>query len=187
MSFISRFAKLIWDELYTVYIPDQLTLNPEYIRLFGTHVTQDKRMDKVLETNFTMVKIPIVQILTYFDQGVEIQIPVREDMIRMHKHIELYLGEWREYMRVSVHGNTDAKTHKDLIIALEKLSKQIYEKASSYEVLDNLFLNKRVKFGLLNPLQEHQEKSKTVTKPDYQGIGKLISKKTPSDSNGRFN
>lgn len=185
-TFNSMHAPKIWDNLYTVYIPEQVTLDPEHIRRFGTYITQNKQVDEMLKSNLTMVKIPIATILSYFDQGIEIQIPSREDMIIIHKHIELYLGEWKEYIRTSIHGNIDAQNHKDLITALEKLSKYIYEKAKPREVIDNLFLNKKVNFGLLNPIIKAEEERKVIEKPDYVGIGKLTKKKTSGDSGGRF-
>ena len=151
-TFVSEHAPKIWNNLYTVYIPEQITLDPEHIRRFGTYITQNKQVDKMLETNMTLVKIPISKVLEYFDMGIEVQIPSREDMITMHKHIELYLAEWKEYIRVSVHGHMDAQNHKDLISTLEKLSKHIYEKAKPKEVIDNLFISKKVNFGLLNPI-----------------------------------
>lgn len=189
-TFASEHAPKIWNNLYTVYVPEQLTLDPEYIRRFGTHVTQNKQVDKMLETNLTMVKIPIIQILDYFDRGIEVQIPSREDMIQIHKHIELYLAEWKEYIRVSVHGHMDAQNHKELITCLEKLSKYIYAKAQPKEVIDNLFLHKKVNLGLLNPILQAEEERKVVEKPDYQGISNLVKnkRKAPNggDSGGRF-
>lgn len=189
-TFISEHAPKIWNNLYTVYIPEQITLDPEHIRRFGTYITQNKQVDKMLETNMTLVKIPISKILSYFDMGIEVQIPSREDMIMMHKHIELYLAEWKEYIRVSVHGQMDAQNNKDLITTLEKLSKHIYEKAKPKEVIDNLFISKKVNFGLLNPILRAEEERKVVEKPDYVGIGKLVNKKRSpgngSDSGGRF-
>lgn len=189
-TFISEHAPKIWNNLYTVYIPEQITLDPEHIRRFGTYITQNKQVDKMLENNMTLVKIPVSKILEYFDMGIEVQIPSRDDMIMMHKHIELYLAEWKEYIRVSVHGHMDAQNHKDLITTLEKLSKHIYEKAKPKEVIDNLFISKRVNLGLLNPILRAEEERKVVEKPDYVGIGRLVNKKRSpgngSDSGGRF-
>lgn len=178
MTFPSKYATKIWDTLYTVYIPDQLTLNKDYIRKFGVHITQNKQIDEMLKTNFVLVKIPIIKILEYFLEGIEIQIPSREDMIQMHKDIENYLTEWKEYLRISIHGNIDAEKHKELILSLEKLSKYIYEKAKPSELLENLFLKKNNMFGIVTPLQMKDEASKPVTKPDYSGISNLIKKKT---------
>lgn len=188
MVFPSKYATHIWDTLYTVYIPDQLTLNKDYIRRFGVYITQNKQIDEMLKTNFVMVKIPIIKILEYFLDGIEIQIPSREDMIQIHKHIEAYLSEWREHIRTSVHGNIDAQNHKDLILSLEKLSKYIYEKAQPKEVLDNLFLRKENKIGIMNPMQQHMEMNKPIQKPDYQGIAMLIKRKnhTNENSGNRF-
>lgn len=135
----------------------------------------------MLATNFTMVKISVAAILSYFLEGIEVRIPSREDMVQMHKDMELYLGEWREYLRVSI--NVQVDEHKDLIIGLEKLSKYIYEKCKSKEVIDSLFLPK--KFGLTNPLQEIEQRTKPVEKPSYEGIASLVRSKT-SKPVGRF-
>jgi len=45
MSFPSQYATQIWNTLYTVDIPDELTLNRDYIRKFGTYSTGDKKKD----------------------------------------------------------------------------------------------------------------------------------------------
>ena len=174
MSFPSRHQHLIWDKLYTVLIPDQLTLDPSYIRRFGTHVSGNKDVDKMLQSNFTTVMIPISRILEYFELGMEVQIPSREDMIQMHKDIELYLQEWRDHMHFQL--NLSVKDHKDLILALEKLSKHVYNKARPNEVIDRLIVHKTI--GLVNPLQRATESQRPVEKPDYQGIGALIRNKT---------
>lgn len=186
MTFPSQYATKIWDSLYTVYIPEQLTLDKQYVRRFGVHITQNKQVDEMLKTNVILVKIPIIKILEYYLEGIEVQIPSREDMIQMHKDMELYLAEWREYLRTSIHGSMDAQNHKDLILSLEKLSKYIYEKARPTEVIDNLFINKKVNLGLMNPIQQHIEINKPIEKPDYNGISGLIKRKPKGDSNGRF-
>lgn len=188
-TFCSVHAQKIWDNLYTVYIPDLVTQDAEYLKRFGHHVSQYKPVDEMLKTNLILVKIPIIKILEYYVEGIEIQIPSREDMITMHKHLELYLEEWREYIRNSVHGQVDAELHKDLILSLEKLSKYVYEKAKPRELLENLFLANKTRpgIGLVNPLVRAEQEQRVVDKPDYNSIKQLIKKKNNnSDSGGRF-
>lgn len=172
-AFPSQYATLIWDKLYTVLIPDQLTLSPGYIKTYGTYHTSNKEVDKMMSTNFTQVMIPIAKILEYFEDGVEIQIPSRKDLISIHKDIELYLQEWREHIKLSI--NSDINQHKKFILSLEKLSLNIYNKAKPSEVIDNLLLSKKV--GLLNPLETIEQVNKQSNeKPDYQGLKHLIKK-----------
>ena len=102
MAFASRYADLIWDRLYTVLIPDHLTQDPEYLRRFGTYATQNREVDQMVTTNCITVMIPIIKIVEYFDKGIEVQIPSREDMLQMHRDIELYLGEWEEQLRRNI-------------------------------------------------------------------------------------
>lgn len=182
MSFPSLHAPKIWNRLYTVLIPDHLTLNAEYVRRFGTHSTGNKRYDHMVSTNFTTVKIPIASILAYFEDGAEIQIPSREDMLQMHKDIELYLQEWKDHIKYDI--NSSLQEHKKMILSLEKLSKTLYEKARGRELVNTLFSKKDI--GLvLNPLQRHLEATKPVEKPDYEGISKLVRSKNHKPL-GRF-
>lgn len=181
MSFNSLYAARIWQKLYTVLIPTMLTTSPEESRIFGTRSSGDRKVDEMMATNFTTVMIPVIRILEYFVQGLEIQIPSREDMITIHKDIELYLGEWRDHIKFDI--NLSLTQHKDLILDLERLSKYIYNKTKYSECLDNLFLNKKSGF-LVNPLQRAEEERKPVQKADYEGISKLV--KTKTTPKGRF-
>lgn len=182
MSFPSQYAKLIWDKLYTVLIPDNLTQQPEYIKRFGVRSTGNKKFDSILSNSFTTVMIPIIQILDYFEEGYEIQIPSREDMIQIHKDIEAYLLEWKEHLKYDI--NLSVNQNKQLILSLEKLSKNLYNKAKPREVIDQLFMPKKI--GLLvNPLQRVEEERKPISKPDYEGISKLVKSKT-NKPQGRF-
>ena len=181
MSFPSIYAKLIWDKLYTVIVPDQVTIPADYLRRFGTHVTGNKKFDQTLSNSTTTVMIPVSKILEYYEDGIEIQIPSRQDMIQMHKDIELYLQEWRDHLKYDVNASVDK--NKPLILGLEKLSKDLYNKAKPREVLENLFAKKNI--GVVNPLQRATELTKPIEKPDYQGIGQLVKSKTNKPL-GRF-
>jgi hypothetical protein len=183
MAFPSQHASKIWNKLYTVLIPDQVTLNVGYVKKFGTHVTGNKVVDDMLSKNQTQVMIPVATMLEYFEDGIEIQIPSRDDMIAMHKDMEAYLAEWRDHIKYDI--NTDLLQHKVFILSLEKLSKHIYEKAKPRELVDNLF--KKQTFGLLNPLAQIAEDKREVHKPDYEGISKLVrTKAAPNKPTGRF-
>lgn len=179
MPFHSQYQHLIWESLYIVGVPDQLTMNPDYIKKFGVATTGDKNIDKMLSTNYTTVMIPISKILEYFVNGIEVQIYKREDMIQIHKDIELYLQEWREHLRYDINLHV-SDYQKNLILSIEKLSKHIYNKASPREVIDNLFLEKKI--GLVNPLKQAEAVKAELVKPDYTGLSNLVKKRVT----GRF-
>lgn len=181
MSFPSKYASLLWDSIYQVEIPDVLSLDPEYIKIFGVHVTGDKDIDGNIHKTFTTVMISPIKMLEYFDRGLEIRIPNREDMIKIHKDIELYLGEWRDHLKYDI--NLSVSEHKDLITNLEKMSKTIYGKAKNKEVIDNLFVKKQI--GLVNPLTRIKEERNPTAKPDYEGIASLVRSKVNKPL-GRF-
>ena len=173
MAFYSEHAPRIWDDLYTAMVPDQVTLNTEYLRVFGTYSSGHKEVDRMMESSTTTVKIPIIKMVEYFDLGVYVQIPRRESMLTIHRNIELYLGEWRHHLEHAIH--TSLVQHKDLILSLEKFSRMIYGKAYPQEVVSNPVLG--ASMGLLSPMAVSQLESTPLHKPDYSPIAGLIRKK----------
>lgn len=172
MSFYSEHADRIWEDLYTVCIPDAITMNPDYVKKFGVGLSGHEKHDRDFLNHYVTVKIPIIEIMQYFEEGIIVQVPSRDDMILIHKNIDLYLTEWANYLSVAI--NTDDK-HKDLIDGLDRLSKLIYAKAAPSEVIDNLFINR--KFGLVNPLQQSMQHQPEMIKPDYNSITDMLKKK----------
>lgn len=175
MSFPSQYATQIWNTLYTVDIPDELTLNRDYIRKFGTYSTGDKKLDQILSNRFTTVKIPIITIMEYFLSGMEIRIKSRQDLNSIYKSIQGYLQEWRDYIKYNL--NTDEGQYKELLISLDKLGKYIYDKLSGDEVVERIFIKKPI--GIQNPLDRlNKGNSGPVEKPDYEGITNIVKGKT---------
>ena len=130
---------------------------------------------------FTTVMVAPIQMIDYFERGLEIRIHNREDMIKIHKDIELYLDEWREHIKYDI--NLNIEEHKALILSLEKFSKTIHSKAKNVEIIDNLFNKKKI--GLVNPLEVISERTSPSARPDYEGISKLVRSKTNKPL-GRF-
>lgn len=183
MAFLSQYAHLIWERLYTVDIPDTLTLNPDYIRKFGVLVSGDKKIDEALSNLYVTVKIPIIRILEYYLNGIDVRIKRREDLIEIHKNIELYLEEWRAHLTHDV--NIDYNEYKDLLNGLEKLSKHIYNKLNTRELISDLFSYKNI--GIVNRIKEVEEQTKEIKKPNYEGISSLIKRHSQAKKkNNRF-
>ena len=70
MAFYSEHAPRIWDDLYTVMIPDHVTLDPTHLRVFGTYSSGNKDVYKMMANNLTTVKIPIIKMVEYYDNGI---------------------------------------------------------------------------------------------------------------------
>lgn len=174
MAFYSVQAPRIWEDLYTAMIPDQVTQNASYVRVFGTYSSGNKQVDKMMENNLTTVKIPIIRMVEYYSNGIHVEIPKRESMLEIHRAIEMYLQEWRQHIDHAI--NSDVHKHKDLVLALEAFSKKIYSKAMPKEVVSDAM--SVANLGLINPLMQMQLDKQPVSKPDYDGIGRLIRAKT---------
>lgn len=178
MSFHSVHSDRIWEDLYAVYAPDFVTMNREYIRKFGVPSSGYEPVDRMMATNLSYVKIPIIKILEYYENGMEVQIPSRDDMIAIHKHIENYLSEWRDHIRYDI--NLNKHQHKALLLSLERLSRRIFEKAHPSEVMDKPLTAEL--FGLANTIKTDQ--SQELVKPEYNSISELF--RSPTAARGRF-
>lgn len=172
MPFKSKYDNLIWERLYTARIPNIPTMDTDYIKTRGIHVTNDRNIDKMIKTDKVTVMIPIAKILEYYTEGIEIEILSREDLLSIHKSIELYLDEWKQHLTYDI--NLDKNQYKELLVSLEKLSKDIYERAKPSEVLSSYTFKSN--FGMVNSLQK-LNKEQNIDKPDYQGISEYFKNK----------
>lgn len=174
MAFYSKYATLLWDKLYRVSIPDQLTLTSSYLKTRGVYISGRRETDSTAMTQFTSVMIPVIKILEYYEDGIEVRIESRDDMLQMYKDITAYLQEWRNHIRNDI--NLDVEENVKLLKALDSLSSYIHDKAKPRELINTNTV--RSKFGLMSPLDQLEEKNKTVEKSNYEGISKLIRSKT---------
>ena len=182
--FASEYADRIWNEKYTVRIPDYVTLSDDYIRVWGTPTHENPKYANMMSTNYTTVMLSIIKITHYFIEGYNVLIPSRDDMLKMHRTIEGYLNEWKEYTRNSINQKTDE--YKPMLADLERVSKYIYAKATSEEVFADTIKSKP-RIGLQNPLMKLRESqiSTIPDKPEYEGLS-ILFKKKPTQSTGRW-
>lgn len=168
MAFHSDFAPKIWEDLYNAYVPDFVTMDREYIRRFGVPSSGNRDVDKMMSNSSSFVKIPIIKILEHFENGIDVQIPSRADLIAIHKAIEKYLEEWRQHLKYDI--NLDRTANKALVLGLEKLSKLIFDKAHPREVMDDILIGKKIG---LQPLMAKPD-TRELVKPDYNGLSSLL-------------
>lgn len=167
----------IWVQLRRAIIPEELTYDPQYLKKRGLPITGVKEYDSVLSNKKIEVYIPIIKMVEYYNNGIPIEITNREEMINIHRDIELYLNEWRDHIKYSI--NNDITKYKDLLLSLEKFSKAIYDRATSQEVIRQKIEN--ISIGMKSTIQERKEieEIKHQVKPDYDGILSLVKNKKP--------
>ncbi len=173
MSFESEYASLIWDSLYSVSIPDTATQDIEYLKRFGVHVTGVRAIDDMTANNTVMVRIPIIDIVNYYSDGIPVIIHSRQDMLRMREDITKYLGEWEYHIKHDLNLGT---IPDKLLQSLDNFCKYVYGKATAGEVVANKIANMRI--GLKSRIDMAPKGDTEVTKPNYEGIGKLVRQRT---------
>ena len=170
MAFISIHSDKIWRHLFTVRVPDIMTTNPEYLKTRGIYTSGNKNVDDMVKTDFTTVMVTIADMLVYYEDGVDIIIPSRKDMIRIHESIELYLDEWRNTIDNSV--NVSPEPHKKLLTALENLSCKIYGRISNKEYSSSKNNNDLI--NLLGIRSANAVNREVEEKPKYNKITDLF-------------
>jgi hypothetical protein len=171
--FKSEHAHLIWDRLYNAYIPDAATQDTEFTRKFGVRLSGDRKIDADIGKYTTHVMIPIIKIVEYFDDGIPVQIPNRDDMLEMNDSITKYLEEWKHAMKYDIHLT---QIPKPLLASLDKFCKYVYGKATAKEIVGSKLDSLR--FGIPNRMDPLPESTRFPVKPDYEGISKLIRQKS---------
>lgn len=130
-NFDSHYAHKLSDNLYLCYVPDEATLDVDYIRTFGVPSTGFKDADEQLSSRKAKVMLNVSSILTYFMDGIDITIPNDDDIIEMHKNITGYLDEWREHLRTDI--NIRVTEYSEFLRGLEELNEALYGMIESDE------------------------------------------------------
>lgn len=123
-NFRSDYAHRLNENLYVCYVPDEATLDRDYIETFGVPSTGFEDVDEQLSTRKCKVMIPVFMILDYYLKGIDITIPDDDDIIEIHKNITGYLNEWREHLETDI--NIRVTEYADLLRGLEELNMALY-------------------------------------------------------------
>lgn len=123
-NFPSQYAYSIRENIYQCLIPDEATLDPEYIRIYGVHSTGFKDADQQLANRQSRVMITIPTMLSYYLSGIDITIVEEEDIIDIHRLITGYLDEWRYHLENDV--NIRVTEYADMLRGFEEFNEELY-------------------------------------------------------------
>lgn len=147
--FASTYAKHITKTLYSVKIPDILSMNPEYLKKMGYGITGNRVEDAWMKNRECQVMIPISNIAEYLDAGIQVKILDHADMIEMYKNISGYLGEWRQYLQSPV--NVYVGGMEDILRSLDRLNRLLYDQLTKEDLVTRDRDLART-FGIVGPL-----------------------------------
>lgn len=167
---------LVWDHLYRVAVPDILTASDTYLKHYGSYVTGDNQVDQMLRTNYSNVMLPLSTIIGYVDQGFDVKIYSRDDMLKMYKDIRSYLIEYDNIVAQRV--NQGNVPYKDLIM-MDNFASMIYHRASLEELVDlserKTSMDTRLTF--LSGLRPRDASVIHKEKPDYNEMASIFKKR----------
>jgi hypothetical protein len=156
-------------------IPQEYTYDDDYIKRRGIIQTPDKKLHSVLSKEKVQVYLTVAQMVDYFTEGVTVELLDRKTMLEIYKNIQGYIDEWKNHLQYSI--NSNKENNKEMLIAFDKFSKTIYDKASASEIMQGVV--QRVNFGMRSTVAKIREEQKiqNAPKPDYDAISEYLKTK----------
>jgi len=175
MSFPSKYASTIWERIYPCLIPQEYTYDDDYIKRRGIIQTPDKKINAILSKEKVQVYLTVAQMVDYFTEGVSIELLDRKTMLEIYRNIQAYIDEWKDYIQHSINANKD--NNKEMLLAFDKFSKVIYDKASAHEIMQGVV--QRVNFGMKGTMAKiiEEQRIQNTPKPDYDSIAEYLKSK----------
>jgi arginyl-tRNA synthetase len=158
-------------------IPQEYTYDDDYIKRRGIIQTPNKKINAILSKEKVQVYLTVAQMVDYFTEGVTVELLDRKTMLEIYDNIQNYINEWKDYLQYSINANKE--NYKEMLIAFDKFSKVIYDKASAHEIMKNTI--QKLDFGMKSNMAKikEQEVIANTPKPDYESIAEYLRSKKP--------
>lgn len=116
----------LWDKLFLVRIPQLHSMTIDYMKTYGTYITGDKEIDNELSKQWMTTYLPIVKMVNYYREGVQIKIVNRDDIKTIYECISRHLIAWKDMLERGINIG-DAPI--DDLIAMDEFANDVYEYA----------------------------------------------------------
>lgn len=166
---------VLWDQLFMVRVPYSATLTETDINMFGTPTVFDKDADRRIMSAPTTIMIPIVKIIEYYKQGVNVRFVNRADVLTIYNAVQTHLEKWAKQIKSGLNvGNAPVA---DLVLMDEFAGKlHQFAKHDLSEISSNCSLSRNLdSIGFVDWNAIFQTKSEVVTKKtkDDENSGRL--------------
>lgn len=168
-------TKKLFDYLYRVSMPYQLTRHEEDIRKFGTRITGVKAIDSDINNQWFVTMISVAEMTKYFEEGVPIKISYEKDIKEIYESISEHIHAWKVQLEHGI--NIGDAPIKDLVM-LDQFANSIYEHAKyqfTPETVDSLVANHILSLQRVNATNFFTNKSflKKPTEVGEDGITRI--------------
>lgn len=116
----------IYEYLFYVIVPTQLSRNPSDVRLFGTSVSGYHERDKLIHDEMHPCAIPIIKIAEYHRDAIPMRYNQNTELDKMYEFLNEYLIYWADQLQSGC--NISNAPYEQLII-FDALANDIFEVA----------------------------------------------------------
>ena len=119
-------AAPLWDELFTVRIPQLQMTTTHDIEKFGTYTTGDRGIDKAMSNQWRTTMLPISKMVEFYQEGCQIKIVYEADVKKIYEFISDHLNAWKDMLTNGINvGNAPVED----LIAMDAFANAVYEHA----------------------------------------------------------
>lgn len=171
---MSNTIALIFEERFLVKVPYIDTCSDDYLKIFGTPTTGDKDIDKVVNSEWVDVCIPICDMVDYYRKGVNIKVTRPGDVKKIYDNISAHLSKWANNLDYGLNiGNAPIQD----LIDLDRFANIVYAHAKYHitpELVSSLMGQRLNAIGGMENIFKSGSAGALMTKriadPNYQPI-----------------
>lgn len=176
----------IWHTTFLCQMRQIDTMSVDYIKIFGVLDTGDPALNNAALQQLEYRRLTIIEMLKYFDQGINVYVKRVEDCKTIYILIQTHLENWAQEAKVAL--RPDAVPTNELLI-MERFANVIYEHAKWYldkELEGSRFArsfknDKRSVLNLLKPVSDiSQEAQALILEPAArQSLASVFASSAP--------
>jgi len=96
-------SELIFTRRFLVSVPQIDLVTEDEIKMYGTLITGDPSVDRMMATQMTRTYLPIATMAGLFDRGSRVSIINRDDVKIIYDYITQHIQAWSHVMTTSIH------------------------------------------------------------------------------------
>jgi hypothetical protein len=117
----------IWKKKFLCRVPNIQTMSTDFIKMFGMPSTGDPFLDKETAHELISRMLTIAEMVTFFNQGVTVEIVNYKDTKTIYEHITDHLVAWKKKLETGWH-TRDAPI--DDLLLMDKFANVVYRFAA---------------------------------------------------------
>ena len=170
----------IWNDRFLCEMKSIDTMSTDYIKIFGTLTTFDPALDREMYDEMVDRYLTIIEMVKYFNDGIDIYIKKPEDSKKIYILIQEHLENWTREMQIPFR---EEKAPVEELKIMDRFAETVFEHAQHYLVTAladtpfarSLKRDDRSVLSLLKPISQVENNDDMVILPKRESMSDIFS------------